>query len=898
MKILGNLIFTDLGDSEIKNAIIERLAGGAAGASLPADGGLSGNGAGAAGRIVYNTDDNKYYVWDGTSWSSIATGGDAAALQEEVDRMEAALGLDTDGTVLASEYAALNNISVASPFTFTDIFTDIDTVLSNVLADTSNLSTYVGSGSPNATSPSYSSNTVISNGDDLTTALGKLDAALDSSNELLELADVTLGSPATDGATFGLTYNAAGSPGSGDRWTVDYLTFGDLNNVASGVDTASNDDVLAFDGSQWTAITPSTFAGDIVLHDIGDVTGSPATDNDLLQYNSSTGNWEFTAIGSASGVQAYDAALDNLSSAGTGIVVSNGDDTFAYRSLTNSDTNTLTITNANGTGGNIDIAVDATIDGIAALSPTADQMIYATGADTFAVTTLTASARGLLDDASEADMRTTLGLVAGGAGDIWVEKAGDTMTGDLTITNGNFVYNNVTDGYASATNDDVLVNKAYVDALTAGLSWKDAVRAMSDSNITLSGAQTIDGVSVVAGDRVLVTGQTSAAENGIYVVAAGAWTRATDMDEAAEFDGAAVFVKEGTTYESTGWTQVNTVTTVDTDSVSFSQFSGNALYTWGTGLGNTGNTVYVNFGAGITELPNDAIGIDLANGTALALTPLGSPFENDQLTLNVDESTLTQVGGTLKIAVDGVTATEINADVAGAGLVQNGTTGALDVNVDDSTIEISTDTVQVKAAGITETHLNASVAGNGLSGGAGTALAVNVDGTSIAITTDTLGVVDSYFNTPLSADSGSDTLSIGDTLTVSGSAASASTLAVSTSVASDTFTITASGATSNLTDVTAASSANGQVMVSDGTNYTPRQVHYVGDFTGSPIGTTWTVSHNLGQRYVNVTVVDSNHEVIIPESITLTDANTVTVTFNTAVGGYAIVTGVAGVSPA
>lgn len=77
--------------------------------------------------------------------------------------------------------------------------------------------------------------------------------------------------------------------------------------------------------------------------------------------------------------------------------------------------------------------------------------------------------------------------------------------------------------------------------------YKDSVRAATTANITLSGAQTIDGVSVIAGDRVLVKDQSTGANNGIYAAAAGAWTRATDMDTDAETTGGMVIpVAEGT----------------------------------------------------------------------------------------------------------------------------------------------------------------------------------------------------------------------------------------------------------------------------------------------------------------------------------------------------------------
>lgn len=79
------------------------------------------------------------------------------------------------------------------------------------------------------------------------------------------------------------------------------------------------------------------------------------------------------------------------------------------------------------------------------------------------------------------------------------------------------------------------------------------VRAATTTNITLSGTQTVDGVTLVVGDRVLVAGQTSAATNGIYVVASGAWTRDTLFDTSAELAAAEVTVSDGTLFGGTRW---------------------------------------------------------------------------------------------------------------------------------------------------------------------------------------------------------------------------------------------------------------------------------------------------------------------------------------------------------
>lgn len=81
-----------------------------------------------------------------------------------------------------------------------------------------------------------------------------------------------------------------------------------------------------------------------------------------------------------------------------------------------------------------------------------------------------------------------------------------------------------------------------------GSSVKLPCKVATTTSITLNGTQTIDGVAVVSGERVLVKNQASAATNGIYIVASGAWTRAVDMSLSEDvFDGVQVFVNSGST---------------------------------------------------------------------------------------------------------------------------------------------------------------------------------------------------------------------------------------------------------------------------------------------------------------------------------------------------------------
>lgn len=146
------------------------------------------------------------------------------------------------------------------------------------------------------------------------------------------------------------------------------------------------------------------------------------------------------------------------------------------------------------------------------------------------------------------------------------------------------------------TADTDAATKAYVDGARMGLDFKESVRAVSTTNIaTLSGALTVDGVSLVAGNRVLVAGQNDAEDNGIYVVASGAWSRAEDFNSDTEVTaGAFVFVTEGTANADSGWVlATNDSITVGTTELTFVQFSGAGQIIAGSGLTKTGNTLDV-----------------------------------------------------------------------------------------------------------------------------------------------------------------------------------------------------------------------------------------------------------------------------------------------------------------
>jgi len=163
--------------------------------------------------------------------------------------------------------------------------------------------------------------------------------------------------------------------------------------------------------------------------------------------------------------------------------------------------------------------------------------------------------------------------------------------GDDLVMGGNQI-----SGLGTPSQADHAATKAYVDGLSESLNIHDAANAATTANITISTAlvagQSVDGVTLAANDRVLVKNQTTASQNGIYVVqSSGAAVRASDYNSVPEVEsGDFIYVKSGTVNASTGWVQTATITTLGSDPITFTQFSGAGTYLAGEGINLTGTT--------------------------------------------------------------------------------------------------------------------------------------------------------------------------------------------------------------------------------------------------------------------------------------------------------------------
>lgn len=233
--------------------------------------------------------------------------------------------------------------------------------------------------------------------------------------------------------------------------------------------------------------------------------------------------------------------------------------------------------------------------------------------------------------------------------DLKANIASPTFTGTVTVP--------------TPTNSTDAVTKAYADAITQSLDIKDSVRVASTANIVIASAlingSTIDGVVVATGNRVLLKNQTTASENGIYVVvASGVASRSTDANTSAKVtSGMYVFVSEGTVSANMGYVLTTDDTiTLGTTSLTFTQFSGAGQITAGTGLSKSGNTLSIN-----TAVTADLTTAQTFTNKTLTSPVLTTPTLGVASATTVNKITLTPpaTAATLTIA-DGKTLTASN----------------------------------------------------------------------------------------------------------------------------------------------------------------------------------------------------------------------------------------------
>ena len=203
-------------------------------------------------------------------------------------------------------------------------------------------------------------------------------------------------------------------------------------------------------------------------------------------------------------------------------------------------------------------------------------------------------------------------------------------------------------GLADPTADADAANKGYVDGVAQGLDIKDSCQAATTANITISTAlnngDTLDGVTLSTNDRVLVKDQSTASQNGIYVVGSSP-ARAADLATGSNAAGFFTFVEKGTVNADNGFvcTSDSGSAVVGTNNLTIAQFSGAGQITAADGLQKSGNT----------------LSVDLKSNGGLVI-------ESTELAVNLGASSIT---GTLAISDGGTGATSASNARTALGLV-------------------------------------------------------------------------------------------------------------------------------------------------------------------------------------------------------------------------------------
>lgn len=392
-----------------------------------------------------------------------------------------------------------------------------------------------------------------------------------------------------------------------------------------------------------------------------------------------------------------------------------------------------------------------------------------------------------------------------------VNKAGDSMTGDLNLSGYRV------QGLGSPVGPTDAVRQVDLETAILGLDFQADVLDRQTDDTLDPGLEPVVEARYIVGNALALHpnfGTIAGVENGDIVQYDGT-EFVISYDASEKGEGALVWNRGRSSFQFF-------------NGAMWADFGGLSGVTAGTGLTKDGNNIQIDMGPGVTSILDDKLGIDILANGGLFLTE------------------------------DGVNAsTSIAAQIA--------------VLADNASLENSTEGLRAKASGINETHLNATTLANGLQGGDGVKLSVQTPAQSGITVNETGVLVDraELRNTFLGRD-GAEAMTGELTLNSEDQSASSGATAISKA-----YLGTQVAAVNNTIDALSTRMDNGYFVYSE---LTTAAVSHV-------------VTHNMGNKYVQVTVVDSADEVIIPESITYTDANSLSITFTQAATCRVIVTG-------
>jgi hypothetical protein len=253
-------------------------------------------------------------------------------------------------------------------------------------------------------------------------------------------------------------------------------------------------------------------------------------------------------------------------------------------------------------------AYDAELAAIAGLTSAANKGIQFTGVGTASVFDLTTAGKALLDDADASTQRTTLGL-----GTIATQNSNS-----VSLTGGSIT------GLGDPATSSEAATKNYVDNLVAGLRTRAVARVASTANVViaseLENGDTIDGVTLVTGDRVLLKNQSTASQNGLYiVVASGAASRDTEFDTIEELAGQLILISEGSANADDLYLcTTDTSATLGSSTISYTQvFPSSGGTVTSVAVADSGSSEFTVTGSPITSSGTISLAINTINATKI-----------------------------------------------------------------------------------------------------------------------------------------------------------------------------------------------------------------------------------------------------------------------------------------